>query len=56
MHEGAHYGPGDYLFSTPGVRHSEFMAPEGALLWIRSELLPSPWLLWIAAHWPQPRK
>jgi anti-sigma factor ChrR (cupin superfamily) len=52
VHEGVHYGPGDYLFSSPGVRHREFTAPEGALLLIRSELLPSPWLLWIAAHWP----
>jgi len=52
VHESKLYGPGDYLYARAGVRHNEFTAPNGALLMIRSELLPSSWQLWLAAHWP----
>jgi anti-sigma factor ChrR (cupin superfamily) len=52
VHAGSRYGPGDYLYARAGVRHTEFTTPNGALLLIRSERLPSSWLLWIAAHWP----
>jgi anti-sigma factor ChrR (cupin superfamily) len=52
LHESKAYGAGDYLYARAGVRHSEFSAPNGALLMIRSELLPRAWQLWIAAHWP----
>jgi anti-sigma factor ChrR (cupin superfamily) len=51
-HESKLYAAGDYLYARAGVRHSEFTAPKGALLMIRSELLPSSWQLWLAAHWP----
>jgi anti-sigma factor ChrR (cupin superfamily) len=34
------YRRGDYLLARPGLRHTEFFAPDGALLLIRSELTP----------------
>lgn len=51
-HDGSRYGQGDYLYTRPGVRHADFLAPEGALLLIRSELLPNALLLWAAARLP----
>lgn len=40
IHEGRRYGPGDFLHALPGSRHSPFESPDGALLMIRSELVP----------------
>lgn len=41
FHDGVQYFPGDFLLAPVGERHHAFLAPEGALLIIRSELLPS---------------
>ncbi|MEX0828507.1 MAG: cupin domain-containing protein [Haliea sp.] len=35
------YEAGDYLLTPPGHRHAKFYAPTGALLLIRSELVPT---------------
>ena len=49
-HEGIVYGQGDFLFTRPGLRHRDFIAPEGALLMIRSERIPNALLLRLASH------
>ncbi len=49
-HDGSEYGPGDYLFTRPGIRHKEFVAPRGALLMIRSERIPNSLLLRLASR------
>ena len=36
--EGRLYGAGDYLLAPPGLHHTEFVSPDGAVLMIRSEL------------------
>jgi anti-sigma factor ChrR (cupin superfamily) len=40
IHAGSEYFPGDFLLAEPGARHQPFDAPNGALLLIRSELVP----------------
>ncbi len=40
IHDGVEYFPGDFLLAPPGERHKPFVAPNGALLMIRSELIP----------------
>lgn len=42
FHDGVEYFPGDFLLAPVGERHKPFLAPRGALLMIRSELLPDP--------------
>lgn len=42
IHDGIEYFPGDFLLAPPGERHQPFLAPRGALLMIRSELIPDP--------------
>ncbi len=42
FHDGVQYFEGDFLLAAVGERHHAFLAPEGALLIIRGELLPSP--------------
>ena len=42
VHDGTEYFPGDFLLAPPGERHQPFFAPNGALLMIRSELIPDP--------------
>lgn len=42
FHEDVEYFPGDFLLAPVGERHKPFLAPRGALLMIRSELLPDP--------------
>lgn len=42
VHDGTEYFPGDFLLAPPGERHKPFLAPRGALLMIRSELIPDP--------------
>lgn len=42
IHDGVEYFAGDYLLAPPGERHQPFLAPRGALLMIRSELIPDP--------------
>jgi anti-sigma factor ChrR (cupin superfamily) len=42
IHDGVEYFPGDFLLAPPGERHHPFEAPNGALLMIRSELIPDP--------------
>jgi anti-sigma factor ChrR (cupin superfamily) len=42
FHDGVEYFPGDFLLAPPGERHKPFEAPNGALLMIRSELIPDP--------------
>ena len=42
VHAGSEYFAGDYLLAPVGERHQPFVAPKGALLLIRSELLPDP--------------
>jgi quercetin dioxygenase-like cupin family protein len=42
LHDGVEYFPGDFLLAPPGERHKAFEAPKGALLMIRSELIPDP--------------
>ena len=42
IHDGTEYFPGDYLLAPRGERHQAFLAPRGALLLIRSELIPDP--------------
>lgn len=49
-HDGVLYGQGDFLFTRPGLRHKDFIAPEGALLMIRSERIPHALLLRLASH------
>ncbi len=49
-HDGVHYRQGDFLFTRPGLRHKDFVAPEGALLMIRSERIPHALLLRLASH------
>ena len=49
-HDGTVYRAGDYLYTRPGLRHKEFVAPEGALLMIRSERIPNALLLRLASH------
>ena len=34
------YGTGDYLLAKPGLHHTEFVSPSGAMLMISSELTP----------------
>jgi len=41
-HDGIEYFPGDFLLAPRGERHKAFLAPRGALLLIRSELIPDP--------------
>lgn len=40
VHDDVEYFPGDFLLAPVGERHKPFFAPKGALLLIRSELLP----------------
>ncbi|MBB5014304.1 sigma-70 family RNA polymerase sigma factor [Rehaibacterium terrae] len=40
VHDGVEYFAGDYLLAPAGARHKPFVAPQGALLLIRSELVP----------------
>ena len=42
IHDGSEYFPGDFLLAPRGERHQAFLAPRGALLLIRSELIPDP--------------
>jgi anti-sigma factor ChrR (cupin superfamily) len=49
-HDGVRYRQGDFLFTRPGLRHKDFIAPEGALLMIRSERIPHALLLRLASH------
>lgn len=42
IHGGVEYFAGDYLLAPAGERHKPFLAPRGALLMIRSELIPDP--------------
>ncbi len=42
IHDDVEYFPGDFLLAPPGERHKPFLAPRGALLMIRSELIPDP--------------
>lgn len=42
VHDGVEYFAGDFLLAPVGERHHPFVAPNGALLLIRSELLPDP--------------
>lgn len=42
LHDGVEYFAGDYLVAPPGERHEAFLSPRGALLMIRSELIPDP--------------
>lgn len=49
-HDGETYRAGDFLHTRPGLRHKEFVAPDGALLMIRSERIPSALLLKLASH------
>lgn len=42
VHRGIEYFPGDFLLAAPGERHAPFTSPRGALLMIRSELVPDP--------------
>lgn len=42
IHDGVEYFAGDFLLAPPGERHQPFLAPRGALLMIRSELIPDP--------------
>ena len=42
IHDGSEYFPGDFLLAPRGERHKAFLAPRGALLLIRSELIPDP--------------
>lgn len=42
VHDGVEYFAGDFLLAPVGERHQPFTAPNGALLLIRSELLPDP--------------
>ncbi len=42
IHDGVEYFPGDFLLAPRGERHKAFLAPRGALLLIRSELIPDP--------------
>jgi hypothetical protein len=44
------YRQGDFLFTRPGLRHKDFVAPEGALLMIRSERIPPALLLRLMSH------
>jgi len=46
IHDGITYRQGDFLLAMPGVRHRDFIAPEGgALLMIRGERIPNKLLL-----------
>jgi anti-sigma factor ChrR (cupin superfamily) len=49
-HDGVLYQQGDFLFTRPGLRHKDFIAPEGALLMIRSERIPNALLLRLASR------
>ena len=49
-HDGETYRQGDYLHTRAGLRHQEFVAPDGALLMIRSERIPNALLLKLASH------
>jgi anti-sigma factor ChrR (cupin superfamily) len=49
-HDGVRYRQGDFLFTRPGLRHKDFVAPEGALLMIRSERIPHALLLRLASR------
>lgn len=42
VHDDVEYFPGDFLLAPVGERHKPFFAPKGALLLIRSELIPDP--------------
>lgn len=42
VHDDVEYFAGDFLLAPVGERHKPFVAPRGALLLIRSELLPDP--------------
>ncbi len=39
VHGDMTYSAGDFLFTRAGVRHLEFITPQGALLFIRGELV-----------------
>jgi len=40
IHRDQTYRAGDYVYAPSGVRHDEFRTEEGALLYIRSQLVP----------------
>lgn len=42
VHDGVEYFAGDFLLAPAGERHQRFLSPRGALLMIRSELIPDP--------------
>ena len=42
VHDDVEYFAGDVLLAPVGERHKPFFAPRGALLLIRSELIPDP--------------
>jgi len=42
VHDDVEYFAGDFLLAPVGERHKPFFAPRGALLLIRSELIPDP--------------
>ncbi len=52
IHDGKTYTQGDFLVAKPGVRHKDFLAPQGALLMIRGERIPNKLLLGIAMLMP----
>lgn len=41
LHGGIEYFAGDYLLAEAGLEHQAFISPRGALLMIRSELVPT---------------
>jgi len=52
IHDDKIYHQGDFLLAKAGVRHGDFVAPEGALLMIRGERIPNKLLLNIAMLMP----
>jgi anti-sigma factor ChrR (cupin superfamily) len=52
IHDGKTYHQGDFLLARSGVRHHDFIAPDGALLMIRGERIPNKLLLNIAMLMP----
>jgi anti-sigma factor ChrR (cupin superfamily) len=52
IHNDITYQQGDFLLATPGERHQDFIAPNGALLMIRGERIPNRLLLHAAMLLP----
>lgn len=51
VHDGVEYFAGDYLLVLPQSRHKVILSPNGALLLIRSELIPKMTWFTRAAMW-----